>query len=192
MIVAAAAVLAVMAVFLYLSADRLSLHRHDVSVGPVAMVDSKTIGDKSIAVLPFVDISEKKDQEYFADGMAEEVLDLLTKVPGIRVIGRTSSFQFKGRSEDLRSVGRTLGAAYIVEGSVRKAGDRLRVTAQLVGAGDGSHQWSHTYDEDFGDVLVIQDRIAAVSASRGRCRRSSGAADAQERRGLRSLSPRTA
>jgi TolB-like protein/tetratricopeptide (TPR) repeat protein len=119
------------------------------------------ISDKSIAVLPFTDMSEKKDQEYFADGMAEEVLDLLTKVPGVRVIGRTSSFQFKGKSGDLRTISQTLGAIYVVEGSVRKSGDRLRVTAQLIGAADGSHLWSQTYDEKSGDVLGIQDRIAA-------------------------------
>jgi TolB-like protein/tetratricopeptide (TPR) repeat protein len=117
--------------------------------------------NKSIAVLPFSDMSEKKDQEYFADGMAEEVLDLLTKVPGVRVIGRTSSFQFKGKSGDLRTIGQTLGAIYVIEGSVRKSGDRLRVTAQLIGAADGSHLWSQTYDERSGDVLGIQDRIAA-------------------------------
>ena len=119
------------------------------------------ISDKSIAVLPFADMSEKKDQEYFADGMAEEVLDLLTKVPGVRVIGRTSSFQFKGKSGDLRAISQTLGAIYVVEGSVRKSGDRLRVTAQLIGAADGSHLWSQTYDEKSGDALGIQDRIAA-------------------------------
>ena len=119
------------------------------------------ISEKSIAVLPFVDMSEKKDQEYFGDGMAEEVLDLLTKVPGVRVIGRTSSFQFKGKSEDLRAISQTLGAIYVVEGSVRRAGDRVRVTAQLIGAADGSHLWSQTYDERSGDVLEIQDRIAA-------------------------------
>jgi TolB-like protein len=117
--------------------------------------------EQSIAVLPFVDMSEKKDQEYFADGMAEEVLDLLAGVPSIKVIARTSSFQFKNQSVDLRSVGSTLGAAFVVEGSVRKAGDQLRVTAQLVGAKDGSHVWSETYDESSGDVLSIQGRIAA-------------------------------
>ncbi len=119
------------------------------------------IADKSIAVLPFTDMSEKKDQEYFADGMAEEVLDLLAKVPGIRVIGRTSSFHFKGKNEDLRTIGSTLGAAYVVEGSVRKSGERLRVTAQLISAQNGSHLWSETYDEAVGDVLKVQDQIAA-------------------------------
>src|SRR5665213_3066535 len=99
---------------------------------PVKSAIPAAIVDRSIAVLPFVDMSERKDQEYFADGMSEEVIDLLAKVPGIRVIGRTSSFQFKGRSEDLRKIGDTLGARYVVEGSVRRAGDRLRVTAQLV------------------------------------------------------------
>src|SRR6202022_3844449 len=102
------------------------------------------ISDKSIAVLPFLDLSEKKDQEYFADGMAEELLDLLAKIPGLRVIGRTSSFQFKGKGEDLRTIGRTLGATYVVEGSLRKVGERLRVTAQLIGSKDGSHLWSET------------------------------------------------
>jgi TolB-like protein len=108
-------------------------------------------------------MSEKKDQEYFADGMAEEVLDLLAKVPGIRVIGRTSSFHFKGKNEDLRTIGNALGAAYVVEGSVRKSGERLRVTAQLISAQNGSHLWSETYDDDVGDVLKVQDRIAASS-----------------------------
>jgi TolB-like protein len=126
---------------------------------PVATTPA-AISEKSVAVLPFVDMSEKKDQEYFADGMAEEVLDLLSRIPSIRVIGRTSSFQFKGKNEDLRTIGRALGAAYVVEGSVRKSGDRLRVTAQLIGARDGSHLWSETYDESAGDVLKVQDKIA--------------------------------
>jgi TolB-like protein/DNA-binding winged helix-turn-helix (wHTH) protein len=120
-----------------------------------------TTGDKSVAVLPFVDMSEQKDQQYFADGTAEEVLDLLAKVPGVRVIGRTSSFQFKGERPDLRTVGSTLGSTYVVEGSVRKSGEQLRVTAQLIDARDGSLLWSQTYDEAVGDVLKIQGQIAA-------------------------------
>jgi TolB-like protein/Tfp pilus assembly protein PilF len=116
--------------------------------------------EKSIAVLPFLDMSEKKDQEYFADGMAEEVIDLLTKIPQLRVIGRTSSFSFKGRPDDLRSIGEKLGASYVVEGSVRRADNRVRVTAQLIDAHSGTHLWSETYDHDFSDVLALQDQIA--------------------------------
>jgi TolB-like protein/Flp pilus assembly protein TadD len=118
------------------------------------------ITDKSIAVLPFTDMSEKKDQEYFADGMAEEILDLLAKIPGLTVIGRTSSFQFKGKNEDLRTIGTKLNAAYVVEGSVRKSGEQIRITAQLINTRIGTHEWSETYDEDMGDVLKVQDRIA--------------------------------
>ncbi len=120
------------------------------------------ITGKSIAVLPFVDMSEKKDQEYFADGMAEEILDLLTKIPGLTVIGRTSSFQFKGKNEDLRSIGAKLNAAYVLEGSVRKSGDQVRITAQLINTRTGAHEWSETYDRQVGDVLKLQDAIAAA------------------------------
>jgi TolB-like protein/Flp pilus assembly protein TadD len=118
------------------------------------------ISDKSIAVLPFADMSEKKDQEYFADGMAEEILDLLAKIPALKVISRTSSFQFKGKSEDLRGIGSQLGVAYVLEGSVRKSGDHLRVTAQLINSKDGTRLWSQTYDRDLSDVLKMQDEIA--------------------------------
>ena len=140
--------------------DRFWLAKR-VTVAQSTSVATNAVGDKSIAVLPFTDMSENKDQEYFADGMAEEVIDLLAKLPPvIRVIGRTSSFQFKGKTEDLRVIGRTLGTAYVVEGSVRKSGDRIRVTAQLIGAQDGSHVWSETYDEPSDDVLKVQDKIA--------------------------------
>jgi TolB-like protein/Tfp pilus assembly protein PilF len=118
------------------------------------------VADKSIAVLPFVDMSEKKDQEYFGDGMAEEILDLLAKIPGLKVIGRTSSFQFKGQTQDLRAIGEKLGAHYILEGSVRKSGDQLRVTTQLIDSKDGTHLWSQTYDRDISNVLKMQDEIA--------------------------------
>jgi TolB-like protein/Tfp pilus assembly protein PilF len=118
------------------------------------------ISDKSIAVLPFADMSEKKDQEYFADGMAEEIIDLLVKIPQLKVIARTSSFQFKGKTEDLRSIATQLGVAYVLQGSVRKSGDHLRVTAQLINVQDGTHLWSQTYDRDLSDVLKMQDEIA--------------------------------
>jgi TolB-like protein len=120
------------------------------------------VSDKSIAVLPFADMSEKKDQEYFGDGMAEEILDLLAKIPGLTVIGRTSSFQFKGKNEDLRTIGAKLNAAYVLEGSVRSSGDRVRITAQLINTRTGTHEWSETYDRPIGDVLKLQDAIAAA------------------------------
>jgi TolB-like protein len=118
------------------------------------------IADKSIAVLPFTDMSQKKDQEYFGDGMAEEVINLLVRIPGLKVIGRTSSFQFKAKPDDLRKIGSTLGVAYIVEGSVRRSADHIRVTAQLVDARDGAQHWSESYDRDVNDVLKVQSEIA--------------------------------
>lgn len=125
------------------------------------VVAPPALAEKSIAVLPFVDLSEKHDQEYFADGMAEEIIDLLVKVPELKVIGRTSSFQFKGKTGDLRRIGATLGTAYVVEGSVRRAGNHVRVTAQLIDTRDGTHRWSETYDREANDALKVQDEIAA-------------------------------
>jgi TolB-like protein/Tfp pilus assembly protein PilF len=115
---------------------------------------------KSIAVLPFADMSAGKDQEYFADGLSEELLNLLAKLPELRVIGRTSSFQFKGRNEDLRVIGEKLNVAHILEGSVRKSGEKVRITAQLIRANDGSHLWSETYDRTLDDIFVVQEDIA--------------------------------
>lgn len=131
---------------------------------PGAQAGAAAMVDKSIAVLPFADMSEKQDQEYFADGMAEEIIDLLVKIPGLKVISRTSSFQFKGHGEDLRHVGKQLGVAYVLEGSVRKSADHLRVTAQLINSIEGTHLWSETYDRDLSDVLKMQDEIAVKVA----------------------------
>ncbi len=114
----------------------------------------------SIAVLPFVDMSQAKDQEYLTDGISEELLNVLARVEGFKVAGRTSAFAFKGRDDDLRTIGQKLGVENILEGSVRKQGDRIRVTAQLVKAADGYHLWSDTYDRQLGDVFAIQDDIA--------------------------------
>jgi TolB-like protein len=125
---------------------------------------TNVVSAKSIAVLPFTDMSEKKDQEYFADGMAEEILDILAKVPSLKVIGRTSSFQFKGRNEDLRTIGKSLGVAYVLEGSVRRSVDRVRVTAQLIDTRDGAHLWSETYDRPASDALLMQGEIATTVA----------------------------
>jgi TolB-like protein/thioredoxin-like negative regulator of GroEL len=133
-----------------------------VAAAPPATVPAlPAIPEKSIAVLPFVDMSEKKDQEYFSDGMAEEVLDLLAQIPDVQVIGRTSSFQFKGQNADLRTVGAKLNAAYVVEGSVRRSGDHLRVTAQLIDSRTGEHVWSESFDRRIDDALKVQDDIAA-------------------------------
>jgi adenylate cyclase len=145
-------------------ADRPAIAAPTVSSNASALSAALTIAisDKSIAVLPFVDMSEKKDQEYFADGMAEEIIDLLAKIPGLTVIGRTSSFQFKGKNEDLRTIGTQLNAAYVLEGSVRNVGDQVRITAQLINTRTGTHEWSETYDRHIGDVLKLQDAIAAA------------------------------
>ena len=118
------------------------------------------ISEKSIAVLPFADMSEKKDQEYFADGMAEEIIDLLAKVPDLRVPARTSSFYFKGKPTKVPDIARELGVTNVLEGSIRRSGNRLRVTAQLVRADTGYHLWSETYDRPLDDVFKVQDDIA--------------------------------
>ncbi len=114
----------------------------------------------SIAVLPFADMSPTQDQQYFSDGISEEVLNVLAQVKDLRVAGRTSSFAFKGQNKDLREIGEVLNVGYIVEGSIRKSGNKVRVTAQLIQVRDGYHQWSNTYDRDLNDIFAVQDEIA--------------------------------
>jgi non-specific serine/threonine protein kinase len=114
----------------------------------------------SIAVLPFVDMSPGKDQDYFCEGMAEEIINALTKLDGLRVTSRTSAFGFKESSVDIRTIGKRLGVNHILEGSVRKAGDQLRITAQLVNVADDYHLWSERYDREMKDIFAIQDEIA--------------------------------
>ena len=121
--------------------------------------------DKSVAVLPFADMSEKHDQEYFSDGLAEELLDLLSQVPDLRVPARTSSFYFKGRTDDVATIAQKLRVAHLLEGSVRRAGDKIRVTAQLIRADNGYHLWSKTYDRDAKDIFQVQDEIANAVVS---------------------------
>ena len=116
--------------------------------------------DKSIAVLPFVNMSDDAGNEYFSDGISEEILNALAKVQELKVAGRTSSFAFKGQKQDLRLIGETLGVSHILEGSVRKAGGKVRITAQLIKVDDGFHIWSETYDRELTDVFAIQDEIA--------------------------------
>jgi TolB-like protein/class 3 adenylate cyclase/Tfp pilus assembly protein PilF len=119
------------------------------------------IPEKSIAVLPFVDMSAGKDQEYFSDGISEELLNLLAKIPQLQVTARTSSFAFKGKEIGVPEIARTLHVAHVLEGSVRKAGNSVRITAQLIKAGTDTHLWSQTYDRKLDDVFAIQDEIAA-------------------------------
>ena len=114
----------------------------------------------SVAILPFTDLSEAKDQDYFCDGLAEEILSALTRVHGLQVASRTSSFRFRGGDTDARDIGRLLNVAAIMEGSVRKAGERVRVTAQLIDAGNGYHLWSENFDRRLEDIFAIQEEIA--------------------------------
>jgi len=119
----------------------------------------------SIAVLAFANMSADPEAEYFSDGLAEEIINALAHVPGLKVIARTSAFAYKGRHEDIRRIAGTLGVAHVLEGSVRKAGNRIRVTAQLIAASDGSHLWSERYDREMADVFEIQDDISRAIAS---------------------------
>ena len=118
--------------------------------------------EMSVAVLPFVNISDDPGNEYFSDGLSEEILNLLAKIPGLKVIGRTSSFSFKGKNEDLRVIGQALGVKTVLEGSVRKSGERVRITAQLVDVSDGTHIWSESYDRTMTDIFAVQDDVAAA------------------------------
>lgn len=115
---------------------------------------------KSIAVLPFVNMSADPDNEYFSDGISEEILNALTHVEGLRVTSRTSSFSFKGKNEDVRQIGNKLGVSTVLEGSVRKAGKKMRITAQLINTADGYHIWSEVYDSDLDDIFQVQDEIS--------------------------------
>ena len=119
----------------------------------------------SIAVLPFVNMSADPENEYFSDGLTEELLNVLAKSPGLKVTGRTSCFAFKGKQEDLRGIGQKLGVRTLLEGSVRRAGNRVRITAQLVNTSDGFHLWSETYDRVIEDIFAVQDEIAQAVAS---------------------------
>jgi TolB-like protein len=137
--------------------DKLVLHK-DANAG--SEKGDAANSEKSIAVLPFVNMSVDKENEFFADGLSEEILNSLARIDGMRVVGRTSSFQFKGRAEDLRAIGQKLGATNVLEGSVRREGERARITAQLIRTSDGIHLWSQTYDRTLTDTLSVQLNIA--------------------------------
>ena len=158
--VSATAIAAILATFGY-TLYRETVTQVKIASNEVAVLQD-AIPEKSIAVLPFVNMSSDKEQEYFADGLAEELRDLLAKIEGFHVIARTSSFSFKGKSEDIPTIAKKLNVANILEGSVRKSGNRLRVTTQLVRANTGAHIWSETYDRELKDIFQVQDEIAGA------------------------------
>jgi TolB-like protein/Tfp pilus assembly protein PilF len=128
----------------------------------------------SLAVLPFANLSGDKDQEYFSDGLAEEILNLLAQLPGLKTIARTSSFAFRGKEDDVRSMARALNVTHVLQGSVRRSGDRLRVSAQLIGAADAATLWSERYDRKMDDLFALQDEIAASITSQLKVRVAPG------------------
>ena len=134
----------------------------------------------SIAVLPFADMSAARDQEYFSDGLSEEIINALVKVPGLKVIARTSAFAFKGQNTDIRKIAEILGVSTVLEGSVRRAGDRIRVTAQLITAADGTHLWSERYDRQLEDIFAVQDEIATAIAETLRGKLAPGSVPARK------------
>jgi serine/threonine-protein kinase len=166
----------------YRSAGELlhDLRRVDASFtsGAIAVATSaeRTLSS-SIVVLPFVDMSAEKDQEYFCHGITEEIINTLTRIPGLRVISRTSAFAFQGKDLEVTAIGRRLRVATALEGSVRKSGDRVRVTAQLVNAVDGYQIWSKRFDRELADVFAIQDEIAATILNQFRIGRETPSAE---------------
>ncbi|MGA2859662.1 MAG: protein kinase [Candidatus Sulfotelmatobacter sp.] len=131
---------------------------------------------QSIAVLPFANMSDDKEQDYFSDGLAEEIINLLAQISGLKVIARTSAFAFRGKEQDIRGIAETLGVKTVLEGSVRRSGSRIRVTAQLINAADGSHLWSERYDRELSDIFAVQDGISAAIAKALRVKLSREAA----------------
>lgn len=135
----------------------ISEHRQPTSSGPVYAAPS-------IAVLPFANMTDDRRQDYFSDGLAEEIINLLAQIPALKVIARTSAFAFRGKEQDIRGIADTLGVTTVLEGSVRRSGSRIRVTAQLINAADGSHLWSERYDRELSDIFTVQDEISAAIA----------------------------
>jgi TolB-like protein len=145
----------------------VSKHAKDTSGAATAEVAAvpatpSAVAERSIAVLPFVDMSEKKDQEYFSDGLSDELINLLGKIPGLRVPARTSSFYFKGKQSTLPEIGRVLKVSHVLEGSVRKSGSALRISAELINVTNDARVWSETYDRTLDDVFKVQDDIAGA------------------------------
>lgn len=150
---------ALLLVLMVVASERFLFPPSSIPTPAIVATESSEV---SIAVLPFADMSPNHDQDYFSDGISEEILNGLAQLKGLNVAGRTSSFAFKGRNEDLREIGMALGVQHVVEGSVRKDGDKLRITAQLIKVSDGFHLWSETYDRELTDVFAVQDEISAA------------------------------
>jgi TolB-like protein len=121
--------------------------------------------ERSIAVLPFANLSDEKDSDYFSAGLTEEIINALVHIPGLKVTARTSAFAFKGQNADIRHIAEALRVVHVLEGSVRRAAQRIRVTAQLIKAADGYHLWSARYDREVSDMFAVQDEIAAAIAA---------------------------
>ena len=150
----------------YFIADKFWIQARQSTSPAIAVIKEAAEGPRSIAVLPFADMSPAGDHEYFSDGLTEELLNILARIRDLQVAGRTSSFAFKGRNEDLREIGEKLNVETILEGSVRKdeARNRVRITAQLIDVENGFHLWSDTYDRELDDIFAIQEEIAGKVA----------------------------
>lgn len=140
-------------------------YRFGKSVESIATMDPAEAPERTIAVMPFADLSEYGDQSYFADGISEEILNSLAKTPGLHVAARTSSFALRDKEKDIREIALALNVANILEGSVRKHNDRIRITAQLIKARDGYHLWSATFDGDMAEIFDLQERVAEEVAA---------------------------
>ena len=158
--------IAVVVVAAALSLGLFFLGRYTVGRGTLRESEAATaFSEKSIAVLPLVNTSGDAGNEYFSDGLSEELIAVLAKIPELKVIGRSSSFFFKGKSSDSAAIGQKLGVANLIEGSVRKQGDRVRIVAELISAADGRSLWTETYDRELKDVFAVQAEIAKSVAN---------------------------
>ena len=157
-------------------AEALRLISRDAGTGPQRVVEAPKPSPKAIAVLPFSNLSADPENEYFSDGMTEEIINALAKLPDIHVASRTSSFTFKGKEVDIRQIGEKLGVSTVLEGSVRKVGNKIRITAQLINVENGYHLWSETYDRQLEDVFAVQDEISRAIVDALKVRLVGGAA----------------
>ncbi|HYO46977.1 MAG TPA: tetratricopeptide repeat protein [Gemmatimonadota bacterium] len=173
---AAAILLSLVILSLSVYRDRLGIAADEAGSQATAPVPGGEVAQASIAVLPFDNMSADEENEYFADGLAEEILNALAHVPGLKVAARTSSFSFKDKDADIPTIAEALGVRTVLEGSVRKSGDRVRITTQLVNAEDGLHLWSETYDRELDDIFVVQEEIARAIVEALEVRLAAGAA----------------